>query len=298
MVAILLSLGASLCWGVGDLIAGLQSRRAPAWSVTLAAQIAGLVVAAAMVMGLARPWPGWQAATPALLAGFALAIGSVAYFKALAMGKMSVIAPIVATCVVVPVTVGLLRGERPSLVQVVGAVAAVAGVVLATRETEDTEAPVGTIEVAAVGARSGPRRPRASAGTSVLLALLAATLFGLVLVGFAATAEHDPLWTPLAARVGSVGLLAVVLGSGRRQLALPRRAALGAGIAGVLHVVAATLFSVASTRGYLSLVAVLSSLSGVITVGLAHVMLRERLARHQLIGVVAALAGVVAIAAG
>jgi len=67
---------------------------------------------------------------------------------------------------------------------------------------------------------------------------------------------------------------------------------------GLLDTGANGLFALATTQGYLSLVAVLGSVYPVVTVMLAFVTLHERLAKHQLAGVVAALAGVTLIAAG
>ena len=58
------------------------------------------------------------------------------------------------------------------------------------------------------------------------------------------------------------------------------------------------LFSVATTHGYLSIVAVLSALYPVVTVALAAVVLHERVAPSQRVGVGGALAGAALITAG
>jgi drug/metabolite transporter (DMT)-like permease len=294
MLAVVLALGASLCWGFGDLIAGLASRRAPSWSVSLLSQLTGLLAAGLLLAALGREWPGFRPLAPAFLAGVLLAVGMVAYFKALASGTMSVVAPIVATCAVVPVAVGLLEGERPAPWQLAGVAAALVGVVLASREPDALPLPGGTLEVGVV--------PEAPAGTSsldqrlsVALALLAAACFGAVLVGFARSAEHDALWPPLAGRVSSAIVLGGIVAGRRGPLRLPRPALAGALAAGLFHVAAATLYSVASTQGFISLVAVLSSLSAVVIVAFGHLILNEHLARLQWLGVLLALAGVVLI---
>jgi uncharacterized membrane protein len=226
----------------------------------------------------------------------------VAYFQALAAGTMSVVAPLVATCAVIPVAVGLFWGEAPSLLQMAGVVVALLGVVLASREPELSKAPPGPLEAGGV---SPPLAQSRAHSRSVALALFAALCFGGLLVGFAIAAEHDPLWPPVGARFTSV----VVLGSlaGRRGLTalraggtlwLPGRALAAAAGAGLLHLAAATLFSFASVRGYLSLVAVLSSLSSVFIVAFAHLFLGESLVRAQRAGVLLALIGVLAIVGG
>lgn len=329
MLAALLAVAASLFWGTGDLLAGVAGRRASSWSVTLVGHGVGLCVGVLVLLFLGRPWPGFEAMLPSLLAGFALAFGAVAYFTALAVGTMSVVAPIASAGAVVPVALGLGRGEQPSMLQAVGVAAAVIGVGLAVYERNARRSVTGTIEVGVsvpLGSRpvsAGPRNRLAA-----LLAVFAAVLFGLTMVGFAETAKYDPLWPAVGGRLMSVAVLLVLvtvlrgrlarLGAARAGLVgssapraarehppaagvgywLPAGARLKAVAAGLFHLTAATLFSVASTKGLLSLVSVLSSLASVFTVGLAFLFLRERLERQQLAGVVLALAGVLAIAGG
>jgi drug/metabolite transporter (DMT)-like permease len=67
---------------------------------------------------------------------------------------------------------------------------------------------------------------------------------------------------------------------------------------GLLDTGANGLFALATTHGYLSIVAVIGSVYPVVTVVLAYAVLRERLARHQLAGALATLAGIALIAAG
>lgn len=333
MVAALLALAASLCWGTGDLLAGLAGRRASSWSVSLVSQAVGLCAGLLLLLALGRPWPGFWAMMPSLLAGFALAVGMVVYFTALAVGTMSVVAPIASACAVVPVAVGLARGEQPGVAQVVGVVAVVVGVGLAVYERENAPHLVGTIEVGAgVPPQSRPASDRPRNRLGAILAVTAALCFGATLVGFAMTAEYDPFWPAVGGRLTSVAsllLLAPVLrvrmdgllaaGGGSQPESEPRRgprlarsaarskrevywlppgARLMTAAAGLSHLGAATLFSVASTRGLLSLVSVLSSLAAIVTVGLAFLVLGERLGRQQLAGVALALAGVLAIAGG
>jgi drug/metabolite transporter (DMT)-like permease len=297
MLAVFLALASSVCWGFGDLIAGLASRRAPSWSVSMVSQLAGLAAAFLVISALGREWPGWRPLAPAFLAGILLAVGMVAYFKALASGTMSVVAPIAATCAVVPVIVGLIDGERPGIWQLGGAAAALLGVMLASREPAARPVVGGTLEAAAPLGAQPVGVPREQ-GLSVVLALVAAVCFGAVLVGFARSAQYDALWPPLAGRISSVVVLGGIVVGSRGGLRLPRAALGGAVAAGLFHIAAATLYSVASTKGYLSLVAVLSSLSAVLIVAFGHLLLREHLAPHQWLGVVAALAGVVLITVG
>lgn len=327
MIAALLALAASVCWGTGDVLAGLAGRRASAWSVSLLSLGSSLVLGALLLLVSGHRWPGWEAAWPALAAGAAVSVATVAYFKALAVGTMSLVAPIASAGAVVPVAVGLLKGEQPSLIQGLGVVAALVGVGLAVFDRAPEAGVVGTIEVGAAadvlaategesGQGGSASRPRLAAA----LAVAAAALFGASLVGYAETASHDPYLPPVAGRLTSVAILLLLVGALRFQARRPAvgrpTVAAGSGgvplvpfwpgrrvvpmilVAGVFHLLAATFFSLASTRGLLSLVSVLSSLGAVVTMGLAYFLIRERLEPQQVVGVVLALLGVIAIAGG
>jgi len=329
MIAAFLALAASVCWGVGDVLAGLAGRRSSTWTVSLVSLGSSLVLGVVLLAALGYRLPTWEAAWPALAAGVAVSVATVAYFEALAVGTMSLVAPIASSCAVIPVAVGLVRGEQPSLIQAVGVVAALVGVGLAVYDRHPEAGVVGTIEVGVAvdlpvekPRRGSPRsRPAYRPRLAAVLAVGAAMLFGASLVGYAETAAHDPLLPPVAGRFTSVAILLVLVGALR--LRARRTVSVGSGVtgvatsdhpvpgfwlpkdvlpqvlvAGVFHLAAATLFSLASTRGLLSLVSVLSSLGAVVTMGLAYFLIRERLEPQQVVGVVLALLGVVAIAGG
>jgi drug/metabolite transporter (DMT)-like permease len=99
-----------------------------------------------------------------------------------------------------------------------------------------------------------------------------------------------------ASRLTSVVIFAVVALVVRppvRRAALPGLAGIG-----ILDTAANVSYAAATTAGLLSVVAVLSSLYPVVTVGLAHRHLGERLAGSQRAGVVLALGGAALISAG
>jgi drug/metabolite transporter (DMT)-like permease len=150
----------------------------------------------------------------------------------------------------------------------------------------------------AEAAAAAPRPSRAAQRRAIALALLAAVCMGLVLVGYDATARHDPLWAMLAGRMSSAAIFAVVFLVLRPRVKVERSAMPLIVAVGLLDTSANGLFALATTEGYLSLVAVLGSLYPVVTVLLAFGVLRERIAPHQLAGAAATLAGVALIAAG
>jgi drug/metabolite transporter (DMT)-like permease len=224
--------------------------------------------------------PSWSAVGWAALAGSAGIVALGAFYRALAIGTMSVVAPISATAAAVPVLVGLAEGERPSTLQIAGMAIALAGVILASREPiEDGADP--------------PNR------AAIGLALVAAVGFGTFFVGIdRASATAEVPWVIVVQRCCSLTLLVIATLVVRPALPrdVPSLAVLAA--VGVLDLGANGLYALATTHGLLSVVSVLGSLYPAVTVVLARFVLAERIARVQEAGVVLALAGVVAISAG
>ena len=273
-----LALASSLLWGAGDFLGGTTSRRLPAVAVVGVSQALALLafVLVAWLTGEAAtgmPAQGWLWAMAAGAAGL---VGLVAFYAALARGTMGVVAPLAALGVVVPLAVGLLAGERPGAVQLVGAVLGVVGGVLA----------------------SGPEVRGGASRGPVLLALMAGLAFGLTLVFLARGSEDSPLLTLVGMRATSVTalvVLAVVARSlgGVRRRDLPLLATIG-----LLDGGANLTYAIATTSGLLSLVSVLASLYPAVTVVLARVIHHERMTRVQDVGVVTAVLGVVLVASG
>ncbi len=274
MLASLLALAAAPGYGASDFLAGLKARSVPTVAVAALSQGAGLLFTAAIVAVRGRPPPGTEFLAYAILTGAAAAVGLTSLYRALAIGPMGIVSPIGATSVIIPVTVGVVMGERPSAGQSVGILACILGVVL----------------VSSARGASGQPASRAAIG----FGLLAALALGGVVVGFDASSEGDPYWAVAVARGAALALLAGAL--------LLRPATLGPvrgkdvwvlALVGVLNDAANVLFSVASTLGLLVIVSVLSALYPIVTAALARVVLRERLSVLQLIGAGLALVGVV-----
>jgi drug/metabolite transporter (DMT)-like permease len=279
VTAIALAFTASIAWGCSDFLGGLRARRVPLASVVGLILVGGVAIAAVAVAFAGGPFPGFGPLWPVLISGVGSIVAFTCLFKALTLGPMSIIAPIAATYPVVPVAFGLAQGERPSGLQAAGMLIAVFGVILA------------------VSGGEGARRQRVST-LGLGLALLAALGSGVMLTGLDAASEADPYWALLGARIVSLGLLAaalLVLRPARKTRAADTMALVGIG---ALDTGATGLFAVATTVGYLSIVAVIASLFPVTTVILARIVLGERIARRQEAGVVGALAGVALIAIG
>ncbi len=325
MLGIAFALAASVCWGSGDFLGGFSTRRASLWAVIIGSQAVGLAGAALVTLGAGHGWPGLHAVWPVMLGGLGSVVAISCFYKALAIGTMSIVAPISATNAMIPFAVGIAAGERPAVAQLAGVVLAAVGVILVAVEPARSGETIGAaalpgepaVEPAGAAALFAPRRggaatiapaPDGPAGAyrptrraqrdAIALSLLAAVCMGLVLVGYDATARYDPLWAMLGGRIASVVLFVGLFLVLRPRVKI-RRSALPFIVAvGILDTGANGLFALATTEGYLSLVSVLGSLYPVVTVLLAFVVLRERIAPHQMAGAVATLAGIALIAAG
>lgn len=275
---VLLGLGCSLCWGTADFFGGLQSRRLPALGVALWSQAAGAVALLLVLLATgSRPLLGsiaWGIGG-GIFSGAAL----VLFYRGLATGVMSIVAPIAACGTLVPVAVALAMGEPLSPAIALGILVAIAGVALSSIPARDAAHPSG-----------------ASQRGGILLALGAAVGFGTFNVFVArGSAAHGvaPLWSVAGARIGSLAMLLSIAALRPRSAPWPgRRAGAVAGV-GVLDTTANALFAFASTLGNLGVASTLSSLYPVATVVLGRIVLAERLTGMQGIGVTLALAGVV-----
>ncbi len=319
MAAIVLALLASLGWGLSDFLGGLRSRRLPLRAVVAGMLCGGLLTAcfAAIVRG--GGYPGNEILLPGVIAGFGSVIAISSLYKALAIGSMSIVAPISAAYPVVPVIYGLLNGERPSALQFAGMALISAGVIAASYVRGPTAEPVGQDAAAGGGAgESGlaivplpdlgeglvervrrdasAHRPRTLA--SVGFGALAALASGIVLTALSSAADTDPYWGLIVMRAVALVIVLLVVAAGRSGFGVrPAQAPALLGI-GALDTVATGLFGIATTYGFLSVVSVIASLFPLGTIALARLILRERIQRHQSVGVVAALAGAAVVALG
>jgi drug/metabolite transporter (DMT)-like permease len=276
VTAIALALAASACWGVGDFLGGVTSRRISALAVLAVSEAAGLAVIAAVAMLLGEGAPGGDALALAAAAGLGGVVGLGGLYRGMAVGAMAVVAPISAAAAVVPLVYGLATGERPSPLQLVGSGAVLLGVAAASRDP----------------AVAGVRVAR-----GVGLALVAALGFGWYFVLIDAASDADVVWAVLVSR-GVATVVAVAAAASVGRLRVPRAQLPVVGVIGVFDVGANGLLATALTKGYVSIVSVVASLYPVVTVALAVSVLRERPARVQTVGIAVALAGVALIATG
>lgn len=277
MLGFALSLASSVSWGISDFLGGLQSRRMHVLVVVLLSQTVGLLFALALLPALGDQGLSGGKLAIAALGGAAGTVGLIAFYAGMATGTISVVSPIAALGVVVPVAAGLSRGEDPPPVQLAGVGVAMAAVVLVSYE-ESTG-----------GATS--LRP-------ILLALVAAAGFGCFFVAVDAAAGQDAAWTIAALRTGGVAVAIAAVLVTRPAFSVPSKAGWAILAIGFFDVIANSLYAVATTKGLLPVVAVGGSIYPAVTILLAYLVIGERLAPVRRAGVGLALAGIVMIAAG
>ncbi|HYY79139.1 MAG TPA: DMT family transporter [Actinomycetes bacterium] len=285
-----LGLGSGLCWGTADFFGGVQSRRLPALTVAVWSQLAGAVVLAVALaaQGVA---PAPRAVALGLAAGLGGGTALLLFYRGLAEGAMSIVAPVSACGAVVPVAAAFLQGRAPSALALAGIAAAIAGVLLVSRTSHPGQHPGG--------------RP----ALVLAMALASGLGFGLYYVLVDAGTEvpgATPLWVVAGGRGASLLLLLGVAAARRRpdrrgqdwrRARWPGRWLAPVALVGVADTTANLLFAYAAIHGNLGVVGVLGSLYPVATVLLARFVLCERLSGGQNAGVVLALVGVALLAA-
>lgn len=281
MTTSLFALGAAAFYGAADFLGGIATRRATTVATVLTTQGAGLLMLLLCTPLMLNRTLGGRDIAFGALAGLTGGIGVALLYKALAIGPMSVVAPVTAVCaVIVPLVVGLLQGESIAAAAAVGVVVAIVA--------------VGLLGMAPSGSGGADAHP-ADVAKGVRVALASGVLVGGFLVALGQTSAAAGLWPLAVSRSVSVVLFTAMALSTRQPLVVPRAALALAVACGGLDMVANALYLVAVREGQLSLVATLASLYPASTVLLARVVLGERLGPWQQLGVASAVAAIALI---
>lgn len=271
-------------YGVSDFVGGIASRRVAALRVVLVSYPVALVLLALLAVPV-----GGHVSTAAvvfgLMTGVCQAFGIWWFYAALGSGPISVVSPLTAILVAgVPVGVGVALGERPSALAYAGIGLALVAIVLVSREVGDESEP--------------DDRPHRFTATVAWLTVGSGLAFGLNFVLIHQAPVDAKLWPLVFSRLAA-SVLVVVIALLTRDLAVPAGVPLRlALLAGALDTIANVAMLLALQASLLSLASVLISLYPVATVGLALLVLKERVTRWQLVGMVLALASVAMIATG
>jgi len=283
VTAVLLGLLTALLFGAASYLGPVLSRSNSPSAVLAVGQVAAVAVAGAVLLAGGAAVPAGHWLVLGLVAGVANGLALTAMFEAARFLPISVMAPIGATGGGVPVVVALVLGERPHVLQLAGIPLAILGAVLLA---------------AGSGGRPETRAGTARRSVGLWLAAAWAGLYGVFLSVFAEASEGGEFWAVASSRVSllvTVLVLPLLRGS---SLRLSWSAVPLAVVNGLLILAGVSTFAFATQAGLVSVVSVLATLSPLVTVALAVVVLRERLVWRQRAGLAAALTGVVLLAAG
>jgi len=268
-------LASAACWGAGDFCGGLATKRTHVYSVVIASQLVGVVMLIGLALAFAEKVPSPVHLLWGSLGGLAGTLGLIAFYSALASGRMGVAAPVAGVIgAAAPAILGAVLEGWPGTARAVGFVLALIAVWFISR-TEDA-----TFRVREMG-----------------LATVAGLSFGVFFMFIHRASETAVLWPLVAARLTSLSMLFIVA-TATRQPRLPEVKHLPlVALVGVLEVGGNAFYALAAHVGRLDVAAVISSLYPGTTVWLAWLILKERITRLQTVGIVAALAAIVLIAA-
>ncbi len=269
---VLLALLGAMAYGASDFVGGLLSRSAAAARVAVVGQGAASVlslVAAVVVGGVVTAGVlGWGAG-----AGLGAAVGTLALYRGLSVGRMNVAGPLSAVGAAgLPVLVDVLLGQTLSSAAVVGIGLAIPAIWL-----------VSTSE------------PGPGGSSGVVEGLLAGVGFAALFICLDRAGDGAGMWAVFVSQLVSLLVLLGYVVLVRPVGGWPGRHAVWPGVLGVA---ATILFLVASRLGSLSVAAVIVSLYPAMTVVLAALVLHERTTRLHAVGLALCAASVITFTVG
>jgi uncharacterized membrane protein len=292
-MGILLGLATALCWGSADMFARYAARKLGTFRTMLYMQMFGLCLLT-LVMRQLGGWghlfdgSGWRPWAWGIAAGLLNTTSTLALYRSFEIGKLSIVAPISASYPVLTMLLSAFTGERLTAVRLFGLLLTIAGVVLVARGEHVAEDANPLDEVA----RPGKSR------LGVEWALLSAAGFGVMfwLLGLRVVPMLGSAPSVWVIRLTSVFATAIVILMFRQSMAAPMRRDVPwiFGV-GLLDTSAYVFNNLGMMREQTSVVSVLASLYGAVTVGLAAVFLRESVSRVQWLGIAAIFVGIILI---
>lgn len=281
-MGILLGLAAALAWGTSDFFARFVTRRVGTLRSLFYMQTWGFLLLTVYLV-FSHSWghlfdsSGWRPWAWGFLAGACNTVAMFSFYRCLEVGKVAIVAPLSASYPVLTLLLSMFSGERLTLLRFCGAGAVLAGVILVARG-----------EVVA-GERVEAER------SGVVWALISAALFGLLwwMLGvhtIEATGPYASLW--LIRMTGSLASLVALICK-----RMPIFAPMGSSrwqppLMGLLDTGAFAFGNRGMQMEQVSIITVLSSLYGAVTVVLAAIFLRERVGIVQWFGIIAIFVGV------
>lgn len=292
-MGILLGLATALCWGSADLFARFAARKIGTFRTMLYMQFCGFCLLTLLMHQLGG-WghlfdgSGWRPWMWGILAGLLNTASTLALYRSFEIGKLSIVAPISASYPVLTMILSAFTGERLTPARLIGLLVTVAGVVLVARG-EHAEGPAHPATAVAPPEKNfvGVEWAIASAvGFAIMFWLLGLRI--VPLLGSAPTVWIIRLISFVSAATASLAFGQSIAPPGPKDL----RWILGVAF---LDTCAYILNNLGMLREQTSIVSVLASLYGAVTVALAAIFLREKVSPLQWAGIVAIFAGIVLI---
>jgi drug/metabolite transporter (DMT)-like permease len=273
-MASLLALLSSFLWGSADFYGGKLAKRYPSIAVTGLSQSMGLlfgIIAIILTSSFHSPNLSWSSYfLPGIVAGISGFLGLTFFYAGLATGRMGVVSPISSLGALIPLTVALINGERPTTLQLLGMGIALLGAFCA----------------------SGPEIQSGLSLKPLALALGATFGFGAALTFMAMGSKDSSLLTITTMRVTSVSIAALIALRFRSIGGIPAKTLPLLIFIGIADFLANFLIGLATTKGLVSITMVLGSLFPIVTSVMAFKFLHERLHRVQYVGIVFAIVGI------
>jgi drug/metabolite transporter (DMT)-like permease len=279
MIALLLSFFTCLGWGIADFIGGLKSRSLPPLAVMIIANPFGILIIGIIVLWRGKPIQNDPTIIWAFFAGLIGVITLYLLYKGFSVGSIAIVAPISGTGVILPVAVGLIRGETPSIFQLIGILAAVIGTFLAVREKKKKEISNRLV-------------------SGIYYAIASAFGVGFYFIFMDAASEIDPYWASLVMRISYGLILLPIVIFTRTSLRGSRSHIFPIAAMGMIDSLAGFSFAVASTIGMLSIVSVISAIYPGVTVLLSVFILKEKIQNSQKLGILMIIFGIALISVG
>jgi drug/metabolite transporter (DMT)-like permease len=315
-LGVILGLTGAVCWGMADFAARFASRRVGAYRTLFFMQFFGFIALSVYLKfagGFSHVAPGWQPWALTAVAGLLNVTASLSLYYSFEIGVMSIVGPVSSSYPALTVALSIASGERINVLRGIGIAVTLTGVILAAmsfapKPTNSAEAPnppdkVNPADSADSAGAADPAKAANPSTTSRLSrgvgwAVLAAVGFGFMFwfLGFHVIPLVGDAVSVWAMRLTALGSLAIFALPTRQSLRLPHgRIWWQLAAVGVMDTAAYVANNAGLHIGPVSVVSVLASLYGAVTVLLAWVFLRERLERTQWLGIALIFAGIICV---
>ncbi|HEX7246586.1 MAG TPA: DMT family transporter [Actinomycetota bacterium] len=273
-MSVALAVVTAFAWGLTELLMMRGARELRPFALARWLMVVGTVIVLPIAL-VSGPIPSIDdlpyAVAPALVA----LVGTLAYFRALSTGQLTIVSPTVATSGGFAAVVAIVfLHERFSTLGLMGIALGVAGVVLATF------------------VRGGGR------AEGIGWAVIGAVMLGVYTVTLAASSDRiGPMWSVTAYRLTGLVVLWSVAPFLGEPLRLPRGSLGFVTRAALIESIGFAAFTTALDLGPVAIVAVVSAQFSTVAVVLGTVVLHERLHPHQWIGIAMMIASTTLLAA-